>query len=79
LDLFEPSGHGRRRRDITVDNSTVNSTTQQRHSRRLSGPGATMNNTTGSETSAPGSGSEAHFAKFGDNIAYTVVMKENGK
>ncbi|KAF4526467.1 hypothetical protein B566_EDAN014079 [Ephemera danica] len=77
LDLFEPSGHGRRRREAT-DNTTEDATItiQQRQSRRLSGPGGSTNNATGSETSAPGSSNEQHFTKFGDNIAYTVVMKE---
>ncbi|CAB3362073.1 Hypothetical predicted protein [Cloeon dipterum] len=59
LDLFEPSGHGRRRRDINANNTAT-----VRMQRSLTGP-------------ENDSAVDHQFTKFGENIAYTVLMKEN--
>lgn len=70
LDLFEPSGHGRRRRAAEgYYNSTRGETTTVRMQRSLTGPEGS------NETGVV----DPHFTKFGENIAYTVLMKENGK
>jgi hypothetical protein len=66
--LFEPSGHGRRRRALESGgvNGTQGETTTMRMQRSLTAPEGT-------------NASDPHFTKFGENIAYTVLMKENGE
>ncbi|XP_050434355.1 uncharacterized protein LOC126841754 isoform X2 [Adelges cooleyi] len=60
LDLFEPSGHGRRRRRHTTMTTAA----------------ATGNGTASVPDDASGNGT-THFAKFKENIEYTVIMPED--
>uniref|UniRef100_A0A2S2P553 ZP domain-containing protein n=1 Tax=Schizaphis graminum TaxID=13262 RepID=A0A2S2P553_SCHGA len=57
LDLFEPSGHGRRRRHVP---GTGNGTALQQQ-----------------QTSAVDDRNSTNFAKFKENIEYTVIMPED--